>query len=40
MQGFKDGPADETYAGESYFLNQDVGPSIGDKEPLTTVLGE
>ena len=40
MQGFKNGPADETYAGEPYFLNQDVGPIFGYKEPLTIVLGK
>ena len=39
-QGFENGPAHETYAGEPYLLHQDVGPIFGYKEPLTIVLGK
>ena len=36
----KNGPANETYAGEPYFLYQDGGPILGYKEPLTFALGK
>ena len=40
VQGLEDDLTGEAGAGEPYFLYQDVGPIFGDKEFLTTALGE